>query len=1159
MSHHVPQATQLFEFRVSDDTARSIAFRPAAHDLAAGFETGFVRVFNVESTQISCALKQHTGAVTNVAYSKDGERLYSAGEDGVLVLYDVLQGYLPLKVISFANPGRAIISINPAGTCLAYNGPSKRSLTVTDAVTLEETAQFSIGVRNSSKSEIACMTYSSDGAEIFVCSTTGEALVLNAKDGTLLREVPAAHAGGPVAACVVGGLAPSSAAVRSMYFGTSGHDGAIKIWDAALLADPTHQVFVGHAEAPKCLAFTDDGKHFVSAGEAIFFWEFSGAWNGGTATDIVQPGLPRSARMAERASRQRRGGGGGGGGGGGDGAAVEDGLLPSTLLTLAGVPNKMAVGKLVGTGHDVGKAELNDAEEQAAIQVIRDRIQHSGEELAMPLADRVQEPRWNAPFGDTAAAHELAVQFAVDEAAAKAGISLTRADGSSTGDGGGGGAGPAVTAPHVRFSSGSGAGNGSSTTDGGRNGSGGAAAAAGEGGHNTSIDYESTMEKPEAIAHYVSSTRKSTLVSKRYVASPDQAGLEIDVVLGYAIRGRRNVHWHPLTGTFVYSLGPAVVLDDLDSRVQQHLVKHVEEVSTIAMQHDGKQIASCCGPSATTDGMAQICIWNLAAKECTQSLLYHVGDVGALAFSKDDSLLVSVGNYKDCAVAVWAVSSGELLAASQCDWPVHAVAWDPVSPAEFATVGENAELSFWLLTGDEERPVLNVHAAPVPEALYGCAFTSLSYDGNNGLYVGDSTGTVSMWDTRENVCVESWPVETGEVCSVVVSDGKMVTAGASQAVKLWSLHGDELDGLLLEAEVPLDGTVTTTAMDSTLAMGIAATTSGTIWYINLGDQRRIRLVNSHTDQITDLAFSLDEKYLTSTSMDGTVRIWSVDGKEQVMQFQLADAGTEKAVCHCVAISPDAASCVAGFGDGAIRSFDLGRVDLDARYSPHDCAVVKIEYSIDGEVVISGNEKGVIVVSSASAGSTLRVLADHKGAGITDFDLCRSAPEPGAEESGNLWLAASQDRRISVWRSDWSKDKCELVDWLTFAAPAFVPGKDAATEPPTLAKFSPANADIIVVATFGMEPQILFHSISSRRILRKTRLSAWAKSLDIIPGSDLYAVGFDSRLVRLIDYEQGSYQDFVGHSASCSVVRFSYNGTYLASAGCEGIIIWKVRA
>lgn len=39
------------------------------------------------------------------------------------------------------------------------------------------------------------------------------------------------------------------------------------------------------------------------------------------------------------------------------------------------------------------------------------------------------------------------------------------------------------------------------------------------------------------------------------------------------------------------------------------------------------------------------------------------------------------------------------------------------------------------------------------------------------------------------------------------------------------------------------------------------------------------------------------------------------------------------------------------------------------------------------------------------------------------------------EGGELWLATSSDRRVSVWASDWLKDKCELLDWLSFPAPA----------------------------------------------------------------------------------------------------------------------------
>ena len=40
----------------------------------------------------------------------------------------------------------------------------------------------------------------------------------------------------------------------------------------------------------------------------------------------------------------------------------------------------------------------------------------------------------------------------------------------------------------------------------------------------------------------------------------------------------------------------------------------------------------------------------------------------------------------------------------------------------------------------------------------------------------------------------------------------------------------------------------------------------------------------------------------------------------------------------------------------------------------------------------------------------------------------------------------------------------------------------------------------------------------------------ALSMDVIAESHLIAVGYANRLLRVIDYEQGSFQDFVGHCA-----------------------------
>lgn len=36
----------------------------------------------------------------------------------------------------------------------------------------------------------------------------------------------------------------------------------------------------------------------------------------------------------------------------------------------------------------------------------------------------------------------------------------------------------------------------------------------------------------------------------------------------------------------------------------------------------------------------------------------------------------------------------------------------------------------------------------------------------------------------------------------------------------------------------------------------------------------------------------------------------------------------------------------------------------------------------------------------------------------------------------MLLTSSADRRVSVWAVDWLKEKCDLLDWLTFPAPIY---------------------------------------------------------------------------------------------------------------------------
>ena len=93
---------------------------------------------------------------------------------------------------------------------------------------------------------------------------------------------------------------------------------------------------------------------------------------------------------------------------------------------------------------------------------------------------------------------------------------------------------------------------------------------------------------------------------------------------------------HP--GFMVYSTGSVVVLDHLSSTCpQRHLIGHSRPVSALALQSDGKTLAS-----ATVSG-GEILIWDLASLACRGQLRFHDDTISNLAYSRDDRFLASVG------------------------------------------------------------------------------------------------------------------------------------------------------------------------------------------------------------------------------------------------------------------------------------------------------------------------------------------------------------------------------------------------------------------------------------------------------------------------------------------------------------------------------------
>ncbi|NWQ85846.1 WDR90 protein, partial [Burhinus bistriatus] len=268
-------------------------------------------------------------------------------------------------------------------------------------------------------------------------------------------------------------------------------------------------------------------------------------------------------------------------------------------------------------------------------------------------------------------------------------------------------------------------------------------------------------------------------------------------------------------------------------------------------------------------------------------------------------------------------------------------------------------------------------------------------------------------------------------------------------------------------------------------------------------------------------------------------------------------------CQCLAWKPhpivswgaESQHVVAGYSNGTIRVFSISRTEMELKMHPHAVALTAIAYSTDGEMILSGDKDGLVAVSSPRTGMTIHILTEHKGSPITVLQCTRKQYHDFGVEGGELWLATSLDRRVSIWASDWLKDKCELLDWLSFPAPAGPEGLSSLL--PSLAAFCPWEPGTLVYVGFGMQKEALFYSLHKKQVVEKISLPYFATSLSLSPAAHFMAVGFGERLLRLLCCPTSDAQDYAGHDDAVHLCRFAPSGHCLLTASHSAVLVWDL--
>ncbi|XP_064607186.1 WD repeat-containing protein 36-like [Liolophura sinensis] len=165
---------------------------------------------------------------------------------------------------------------------------------------------------------------------------------------------------------------------------------------------------------------------------------------------------------------------------------------------------------------------------------------------------------------------------------------------------------------------------------------------------------------------------------------------------------------------------------------------------------------------------------------------------------------------------------------------------------------------------------------------------TISSCGNFAL-IGYSSGHVDMWNLQSGLYRGGYGEPTAHSTPVrgVVIDGLnqvTVSASAEGDLKFWKFKRKDLLGTL-----KLNTPISKINLHRESSMLAVALDDFEVHMVDLDTRQVVRVFSGHRNKITDLTFSSDARWLITSSMDSTIRVWDVPTGRLIDVFLLDSA------------------------------------------------------------------------------------------------------------------------------------------------------------------------------------------------------------------------------------------------------------------------------
>lgn len=226
----------------------------------------------------------------------------------------------------------------------------------------------------------------------------------------------------------------------------------------------------------------------------------------------------------------------------------------------------------------------------------------------------------------------------------------------------------------------------------------------------------------------------------------------------------------------------------------------------MCFRHEQEVVAASVSPNAslvaTGSRNGEVHLWHVETQECRQTLSGHTGQIQALAFSPDGTLLVSSDSTiwetqagedgivyffvsgespADTTASVWEVATGKHIATLENDWIISSVAFSPDGKSLATGVGKTVTL--WCTK--TWQSLVTLDTVRVETLTFSPNSTRLAI---GGVWPENS---IQLWDVKTAQCIAEFSGHKSDVESIAFSpDNRLLASGGFDGViYLWDLRG----------------------------------------------------------------------------------------------------------------------------------------------------------------------------------------------------------------------------------------------------------------------------------------------------------------------------------------------------------------------------------